>query len=243
MVTSRPVAEVTPDGRVVQTFCTAAFAQRHLGLVNPIKRFLSRKGGMLASGNLVRFLPNCAVLDEDGNPRPARPAAPRTQAKKRKRQTAHPLRETFPAVALQEPGAAAAATQQPPSRRRAEPRRFNPDCTSGKASCYCHGGRTRAIYRVDEDGQILAEYCSSKDAADKLGLVACTILGHLNGRTPSVKGHRFRYKLDGALYKRGPKPVQLIDPESGEVLHCLGGRWRESMAQQPERCLPRLFGP
>jgi hypothetical protein len=73
-------------------------------------------------------------------------------------------------------------------------------------------------------GAILQEYCSAADAAHKLGVNPCTINHVLQGRAPHIKGHKFRYQLDGDVYKRGPKAVLLINPESGEVTALLPPR-------------------
>lgn len=91
------------------------------------------------------------------------------------------------------------------------PRIQNPHCTTGNPNCYCHSGRGRAIYRVDVQGQILDEYCSQAVAAQKLGMTPFAINKALNtqgggaSNASAVKGHIFRYKVEGEHYKRTAK--------------------------------------
>ena len=70
-------------------------------------------------------------------------------------------------------------------------------CTSGRPNCYCKSGRTRAIVRYDpETGDDLEEYCSTSDAAQKLGLAAPNITHVLSGTYEDASGHKFRYKVE-----------------------------------------------
>jgi hypothetical protein len=103
-------------------------------------------------------------------------------------------------------------------RSKADERPLNPFCTSGKKNCYCRSGRARAVYRVDAEGNVLEEYCSQSNAAAKLGLAGCSVNHVLNGHAPSARGHLFRYKQEGEMFMRRPKPVLLIDEATGEVL-------------------------
>lgn len=93
-------------------------------------------------------------------------------------------------------------------------------CTSGRPNCYCKSGRTRAIVRYDgATGEVLEEYCSTSDAARKIGVGAPKITHVLSGTNESCDGHKFRYKVEVPWVRGGgPKAVVEIDPVSGAPL-------------------------
>jgi len=94
-------------------------------------------------------------------------------------------------------------------------------CTSGRPNCYCRSGRTRAIVRYDtnDPSKVLESYCSTSDAARKLGLTAPQITHVLSGAHEDAKGHKFRYAQEVPwLRGGGPRPVEEVDPESGDTV-------------------------
>lgn len=75
-------------------------------------------------------------------------------------------------------------------------------CSSGRgAACYCNSGRARAIEQLDDDGNVLAQFCSAADLARRLGIASCTVTGHLRGRTSRLRGYCYRY-FDGPAVPR-----------------------------------------
>mmetsp|Transcript_25764 Transcript_25764/g.102862 ORF Transcript_25764/g.102862 Transcript_25764/m.102862 type:complete len:623 (-) Transcript_25764:2651-4519(-) len=86
-------------------------------------------------------------------------------------------------------------------------------CTSGRKNCYCRSGRTRAILRYDPaTGRTLEEYCSTSDAARKLGLTSPQITHVLSGTNEDAKGHKFRYAKEVPWVRTGgPREVVEVD--------------------------------
>jgi hypothetical protein len=132
-------------------------------------------------------------------------------------------------------------------------------CTSGQPNCYCKSGRSRAIVRIDADGNVLEAYCSGSDAARKLGFTPSQLSAALRGRSTkgggSVNGHYFRFydvneplgravELvgdDGVVLQSWPsatvamRDTGVSNSEIGKVCNAGGGKTRGLYFQYRDR--------
>ena len=93
-------------------------------------------------------------------------------------------------------------------------------CTSGELSCYCRSGRSRAVVRINESGQMLERYCAGSDASTKLQLSSNQLFRLLQGKplhmvavSPLLGPQlRLRYESDflRERNKFGKVPAQLL---------------------------------
>ena len=92
-------------------------------------------------------------------------------------------------------------------------------CTSGELSCYCRSGRSRAVVRINESGQMLERYCAGSDASTKLQLSSNQLFRLLQGKPSHMTvspllGPRLRLRYESDFLRErdkfGKVPAQLL---------------------------------
>jgi len=104
-------------------------------------------------------------------------------------------------------------------------------CSSGRSNCYCLSGRCRAVEQLNEQGEVIASFCSAVDAARKVGGGSITnsmISMHCNGRTKVQGNYWFRFR-DPPIVAGVRKTAHLVALDPVKVKVKVEGGFKEDM--------------